>query len=133
MPAYLNKFDENLSFIDNVNKNILQRATFLYDEATFLLKEELRTPTNYELILEAISKGRNRISEISDETGIPVRNLPKYVRVLINPGFVTREWAVVLKKTRDIKTGSIYALADNFMKFWYTYVYPARSILEINT
>lgn len=40
--------------------------------------------------------------------------------------------AVVLKKTRDIKTGSIYALADNFMKFWYTYVYPARSILEIN-
>jgi hypothetical protein len=41
----LNKFDENISFIDNVNKNILQRATFLYDEATFLLKEELRTPT----------------------------------------------------------------------------------------
>ena len=133
VPAYRNKFDENLSFIDNVNKNILQRATFLYDEATFLLKEELRTPTNYELILEAISKGRNRISEISDETGIPVQNLPKYLRVLITPGFVTKEWAVILKKTRDIKTGSIYALADNFMKFWYTYVYPARSILEINT
>lgn len=54
------------------------------------------------------------------------------MRVLIDPGFVTREWAVVLKKTQDIKTGSTYALADNFMKFWYTYVYPARSILEIN-
>ncbi len=75
VPAYLNKFDQNLSFIDNVNKNILQRATFLYDEATFLLKEELRTPTNYELILEAISKGKRRISEISDETGILVQNL----------------------------------------------------------
>ncbi|MDR7665827.1 ATP-binding protein [Methanosarcina sp. Z-7115] len=132
VPAYLNKFDQNLSFIDNVNKNILQRATFLYDEATFLLKEELRTPTNYELILETISKVRNRVSEISDETGISVQNLPKYLRVLINIGFVTKEWAVVLKKTQDIKTGSIYPLADNFMKFWYTYVYPARSILEIN-
>ncbi len=132
VPAYLNKFDENLSFIDNVNEKILQRATFLYDEAAFLLKEELRTRTNYELILEAISKGKNRISEISDQTGIPVQNLPKYLRVLINLGFVTKEWAAVLKKPRDIKTGSIYTLADNFIRFWYTYVYPSRSILEIN-
>lgn len=75
-----------------MNKNILQRATFLYDEATFLLKEELRSPTNCELILEAISKGRNRMSEISDETGIPVQNLPKYLHVLINLGFVTKKW-----------------------------------------
>lgn len=132
VPAYLNKFDPNLSFIDNVFENILQRATFLYDEAAFLLKEELRAPTNYELILEAISKGKRRISEISDETGIPVQNLPKYLRVLINLGIVAKDWPVVLKKSRDIKTGSIYALADNFMNFWYTFVYPLRSILEIN-
>lgn len=132
VPAYLNKFDQSLSFIYNVNKNILQRATFLYDEASFLLKEELRSPTGYELILEAISKGRSRISEISDETGIPVQNLPKYLRVLINLGIVAKDWPVVLRKSRDIRTGSIYALADNFMNFWYTFVYPARSILEIN-
>ena len=132
VPAYLNKFDESLSFIDNVNKNILHRAIFLYDEATFLLKEELREPTNYELILEAISKGKNRVFQISDETGMPVNNVPKYLRVLMGLGFVTKEWPVTLKKARDIKTGSIYALSDNFMKFWYTYVYPTRSILEIN-
>ena len=132
VPAYLNKFDESLSFIDNVNKNILHRATFLYDETTFLLKEELREPTNYELILEAISKGKNRVFQISDETGMPVNNVPKYLRVLIGLGFVTRERPVTLKKTRDIRTGSIYSLSDNFIKFWYTYVYPTRSILEIN-
>ena len=132
VPAYLNKFDESLSFIDNVNKNILHRATFLYDETTFLLKEELREPTNYELILEAISKGKNRVFQISDETGMPVNNVPKYLRVLIGLGFVTREWPVTFKKTRDIRTGSIYSLSDNFIKFWYTYVYPTRSILEIN-
>lgn len=132
VPAYLNKFDEDLAFIDNVNKNILQRATFLYDEATFLLKEELREPTNYELILEAISKGKNRVSEIANETGIPVHNIPKYLRVLMGLGFISQEWPVTLKKNRDIRTGSIYALSDNFMKFWYTYVFPTRSILEIN-
>jgi len=132
IPAYLNKFDEKLSFIDNVNKNILNRATFLYDEATFLLKEELREPTKYELILEAISNGKNRVSEISNKTGMPVNNIPKYLRVLIGLGFVTKEWPTTLKKTRDIRTGSIYAISDNFMKFWYTYVYPTRSILEIN-
>lgn len=132
MPAYLNKFDKSLSFIDNVNRNIMHRATFLYDEATFLLKEELREPAKYELILEAISKGKNRVSEISNETGIPVNNIPKYLRVLIGLGFVTREWPIVLKKARDIKIGSIYIISDNFIKFWYTYVYPTRSMLEIN-
>jgi len=132
VPAYLNKFDPNLPFIDNVNKNILHRATFLYDEAIFLLKEELREPTSYELILEAISRGKSRVSEIADETGIPVHNIPKYLRVLIGLGFLSREWPVTLKKTRDIKTGSVYALSDNFMRFWYTYVFPTRSILEIN-
>ena len=132
VPAYLNKFDQDLPFIDNVNKNILHRATFLYDEAIFLLKEELREPTNYELILEAISRGKSRVSEIADETGIPVHNIPKYLRVLIGLGFLSREWPVTLKKTRDIKTGSVYALSDNFMRFWYTYVFPTRSILEIN-
>jgi len=132
VPAYLNKFDQDLSFIENVNKNILHRATFLYDEAIFLLKEELREPTNYELILEAISRGKSRVSEIADETGIPVHNIPKYLRVLIGLGFLSREWPVTLKKTRDIKTGSVYALSDNFMRFWYTYVFPTRSMLEIN-
>ena len=132
VPAYLNKFDENLSFIDNVNKNILHRATFLYDETTFLLKEELREPAKYELILEAISKGKNRVSEISNETGIPVNNIPKYLRVLMGLGFVTKEWPIILKKTRDIRTGSIYTISDNFIKFWYTYVYPTRAMLEIN-
>lgn len=132
VPAYLNKFDQNLPFIDNVNKNILQRATFFYDEATFLLKEELREPTSYELILEAISRGKNRVSEIADETGIHVYNVPKYLRVLIGLGFLSREWPVTLKKSREIKTGSIYALSDNFLKFWYTYVFPTRSMLEIN-
>lgn len=132
MPAYLDKFDQDLSFIDNVNKNVLHRAAFLYDEATFLLKEELREPTSYELILEAVSKGKNRVSEIADETGIHVHNIPKYLRVLIGLGFLSREWPVTLKKNRDIKTGSIYTLSDNFMRFWYTYVFSTRSMLEIN-
>jgi hypothetical protein len=58
--------------------------------------------------------------------------MPKYLRVLMGLGFISQEWPVTLKKNRDIRTGSIYALSDNFMKFWYTYVFPTRSILEIN-
>ena len=81
VPAYLNKFDKSLSFIDNVNKNILHRATFLYDEATFLLKEELREPAKYELILEAISKDKERVFAISKETGIALKNRSEESRV----------------------------------------------------
>ncbi len=132
VPAYLNKFESDLSFMGNVDKNILHRATFLYDEAIFLLKEELREPTKYELILEAISEGKTRVSEISQRTNIPVNNIPKYLRVLIGLGFISKEWPVVLKGTRNIKTGSVYTISDKFMKFWYTYIYPSRSLMEVN-
>jgi AAA+ ATPase superfamily predicted ATPase len=118
--------------MENVDKNILHRATFLYDEATFLLKEELREPTKYELILEAISEGKTRVSEISQRTDIPVNNIPKYLRVLMGLGFINKEWPVILKGTRNINKGSIYTISDNFMKFWYTYIYPSRSLLEVN-
>lgn len=132
VPAYLNKFDEEKSFQENIDEKILKRATFLNDEAIFLLKEELREPANYESILEAISKGKNRVSEIADESGIPVQNVPKYLRVLINLGFVSRLHPVILKKNREIRTNTIYEISDNFLKFWYMFVYPARSDIEIN-
>lgn len=132
VPAYLNKFEEENKFPENIENKILKRATFLNDEAIFLLREELREPANYELILEAISKGKSRVSEIADETGMPIQNVPKYLRVLINLGFVKRLHPVVLKKNRDIKTNTIYEVSDNFLKFWYTFVYPAKSEIEIN-
>jgi DNA-binding IclR family transcriptional regulator len=43
------------------------------------------------MILEAISKGKNHVSEISNEIGIPVQNLPKYLCSLINLGFAAKE------------------------------------------
>ncbi len=132
VPAYLNKFDRSLDFAENINENMLNRATFLYEEATFLLREELREPTNYELILEAISRGKNRVSEIANETGMSVNNVPKYLRVLMGLGLVCREFPAISKKAREIKAGSIYALSDPFLKFWYTYIFPTRSILELN-
>jgi hypothetical protein len=132
VPAYLNKFEEENTFSGNIEEKILKRSIFLNDEAVFLLKEELREPANYELILEAISKGKNRVSEIADETGMPVQNIPKYLRVLINLGFVKRLHPVILKKNRDIKTNTIYEVSDNFLKFWYSFVYPAKSEIEIN-
>ena len=132
IPAYLLKFDSDRTFIENVDQRVLKRATFLYDEAIFLLKEELREPTNYELILEAISKGKSKMSLIADETGISVHNIPKYLRVLINLGLIVKEYPVCLKKNKGKRSASVYKVSDNFFSFWYRYVFPARSELETN-
>ncbi|MBC2695464.1 MAG: ATP-binding protein [Desulfobacteraceae bacterium] len=115
-----------------MDKRVLKRATFIYDEAIFLLKEELREPTNYELILEAISKGKSKMSLIADETGIAVHNIQKYLRVLINLGFIAKEYPVCLKKNKGIRSASIYKVSDNLFSFWYRYVFPVRSELETN-
>jgi AAA+ ATPase superfamily predicted ATPase len=128
VPAYLAKFDPDKGLWVNVEQKILDRTELLYDEPQILLKEELREPTTYQIVLEAIAAGKGRVSEIANLTGIPFYNLPKYLRVLVNLGFVEKRYPVTAKRPRPRDT--FYALKDNFFNFWFRYVWPHRSEIE---
>ena len=52
-PLYLNKF-MGKSYIEVVKKEILQKGQPLYEEVEFLLREELKEPRNYFVILEVL-------------------------------------------------------------------------------
>jgi len=99
----------------------------LYNEAYILLSEELRTPHTYNLILEAISLGNTRISEISNYTGIEAKDLPFYLNVLSNLGIVKREVPITEKKRS--KKG-IYLIDDEYFRFWFRFVSPHKEEIE---
>jgi uncharacterized protein len=127
IPAYLQKFNAQDSFWENVQHKILMKGEFLYEEADFLLREELREPRNYAAILQAIALGASTYGEIVNETGLERSMLSKYLSILEELNFVQRVYPVEAKvKPRKGQ----YGIADNYLNFWFKYVFPNRIDLE---
>jgi hypothetical protein len=127
IPAYLLKFDPHLDLWQNIEKNILAKGEFLYEEAEFLLREELREPRNYSLILKAIAQGANTYGEILTQTNLDKSILSKYTSVLEDLNFIRREYPIAIKPKPRKGT---YTIADNYLNFWFKYIFPNKTELE---
>jgi AAA+ ATPase superfamily predicted ATPase len=125
VPAYLEQFDPDQSLLDNVERAILSKGAFLYEEPEFLLRQELREPPTYMAILEAIAAGATRVSEIGNEIGRDASSLSRYLQNLTRIGVVERETPVT-----DPDGRGVYRITDQFLRFWFRYVLPNRVTLE---
>jgi len=119
IPKYLELFDDTLSLRQNVVKLFLSTAGFLYEEPSNLLKQELREPIKYNLIIEAVAKGSSRLNEIATRTGLDTSAVSNYITSLISLGIMRKEMALTEEKN---KKKTLYALADTMFVFWYRYV-----------
>ena len=125
VPAYLAQFERELSLRENVDRHILSKGEFLYEEPEFLLRQELREPATYMGILEAIASGATRVTEIANEIGKDASTLSRYLTNLDRLALVERETPVT-----DPDGRGVYQITDQFLRFWFRYVYPNRSTLE---
>jgi len=130
MPAYLLELKKELSLDENIKANIFKKTSFLYNEVEFILKEELREPKNYLSILKAISWSKTKFGEISNSTGLEKNILTKYIDVLVKLQLMEKEVPVTEENLQKSKQG-IYKISDNFLRFWFLYVFPYKSDLEI--
>lgn len=128
IPAYLIKFSGRDVF-SNVKEKILKKGELLYEEPEFILREELREPTNYFSIIKAISFGKTRINEISQISYLPVVKIPRYLGVLERLNILKREVPITERNPARSKKG-LYKIQDNLFRFWFRYVYPNKSDIE---
>lgn len=134
-PAYLQAFatprppqgDRDQPFLSVIADRVLARGTFLYDEARFLLQQELREPRNYFAVLEAIAAGRTRLNEIKQATGLD--GVTAYLNTLQELWLVERTVPATEGQPHKSRRG-IYRLRDNFFRFWFRFVHPNRTLLE---
>ena len=130
VPAYLEQVRPHESILRNISELILARNTFLHNEVDFLLREELREPRDYYVILRAIAQGKRKLSEIMNDTGFDKAHLSRYLDILRSLGFVEKE-VPVTEKSPDKSRLGLYRLHDRFFAFWFKYVLPNRGRLEI--
>lgn len=125
-PLYLSKFDPDKPVEENIRNRILTKGSDLYEEPEILLLQETRDPSAYMSILKTIASGKTKFSEIADACGIDREKLPKYLGVLINRLRLIRRVKPLREKGR-----SIYEITSNFIRFWFKYVLPNKSLLEL--
>jgi len=128
IPLYLNLFSDEESVFDNIKEKVLRKGELLYEEVEFLLREELREPRYYMLILRAISSGRSKFGDISTATGLRKEKLTSYLSTLQDLDIVERRVPVTENPLKSRR--GLYRIKDNFINFWFRYVYPNRSDLE---
>jgi AAA+ ATPase superfamily predicted ATPase len=124
-PFYLAQVDENLSVEENIKQKILRKGELLYEEPEFLLREELREPRVYKLILKYIALDYNTLGKLADVTGLDRGNLSKYIETLERLDILG--YHLPYKKRKR----GIYYIKDNFINFWFRFVYPNMGDLEI--
>lgn len=128
IPMYLMEFDERNSVKENIKKNILSRGRILYQEPKFVLNQEFSNAQAYFSIFEALAAGKNTVKEIADTSGIEPGNLNKYLNVLIRLHYVEKRYPMFHEKN---KKRVRYGIRDNFFDFWFRFVNPNLSELEV--
>ena len=139
IPAYLNRFmlhssnhsqDTPQSTLEQCLKNeLLTPQGYLFDEVNFLLRTELREPRTYASLLHVIAGGATRLNEISQRVGLDPTNANKYLSVLRELGLIRRETPVTERAPQKSRKG-LYKIEDNYVKFWFRFVLPNRSLIE---
>ncbi len=130
IPAYWKYFSANKDIFLNIQDHVLKKGEVLYEEVEFLLREELREPRYYFALLQAIAQGKRKLSEIVNATGINTSVANKYLSVLADLHIIKKELPITEEKPFKSKKG-LYLISDQFFNFWFKYVFPRKSELEI--
>jgi AAA+ ATPase superfamily predicted ATPase len=131
MPYYLSAFTDSIDVLANVRAQILDPYGVLCNEPQLLLMEELRAPQNYFSILRAIAQGHTRLGEIANAAGVgDATTAVRYLDTLREMRVVMRSVPATQSCPEKSRKG-IYQIADHFFRFWFRYVHPFYSSLDI--
>jgi hypothetical protein len=127
-PRYHALISPQRSLRDEICSHILNPLGLLHNEPeVLLLSSQVRDPAPYNSALRAIARGNTRFNEIAQDVGASSSQLSFYLRGLTEMDWIRREYP--FGETSDRR--AIYRASDNFLLFWYRFVAPGRSEMEI--
>lgn len=127
MSLYLDEVAREGPLRDRIAGRVLNPRGPLFNDPREVLEEELRTPGTYYSLLEELSTGRMSLSEMASALGRRTTDIQGYLRTLREMRIVER-WAPVT--ARDEERNHRYGLADDFMRFWFRFVFPFQEELK---
>lgn len=129
VPKYIESFLGIEDLYDGIEKRILNTQSYLYEEPYFLLQKEVSEIGSYFSLIKAIAMGNRKLSEIAATIEVKQTSLTKYLKTLIDLDLIEREVPITEPNPEKSKSG-LYKIKDNFIAFWFKFVYPYRAYLE---
>ncbi len=130
VPKYLEMFEDSTNIYESIEKNILNPNAYLYNEPQFILQNEVNAPVTYFSILEIIAGGEHKIGNIAGKLNKNVQNITSFISKLIELDIIYKDVPITESNPSKSKKG-LYFIKDNFFRFWFNYVLPHKSQLEI--
>jgi len=130
VPKYLEMFKNAADIYESIEKNILDTNAYLYNEPQFILQNEVSEPITYFSLLEIIAGGEHKIGNIAGKLNKNVQNITSFMSKLIELDIIYKEVPITESNPSKSKKG-LYFIKDNFFRFWFNYVLPYKSQLEI--
>ena len=129
VPKYIELFSESSDIYRAIQKCVLNRSGYLYDEPHFLLQQEVSEVGSYFSIIKAIAAGNHKLSTIAAVLEVKSTNLTKYLKTLIDLDILERRVPVTEENPEKSKRG-LYKIKDNYLRFWFAFIYPNMSFIE---
>lgn len=131
VPKYLEFFEDGRPLEEQLKDAVFSKNGFLYEEPNFLLKSEFLTAVNYFSIIKTIADGNHKLGKIASALGQESSSLTPYLSTLSELGFIEKRTPITEKNPEKSRKG-LYFIADNFLRFWFCYVYPYKGELELD-
>ncbi|MDI6857197.1 MAG: DUF234 domain-containing protein [Dehalococcoidia bacterium] len=131
IPAYLQHWTPRASLAEQVQQTMLSPGHALFREGEELLRTEFHQEALYASILRAVATGEERPSDIARAVGRrSADEIFDHLRRLQELRFLRREVPVTeLERPRTQRV--LYRLADPYLRFWFRFVSPFRSFLQL--
>ena len=130
VPRYWELRESRNSLDDALWHNILSVNGALYEEPIKLFQDDVKDIVKTSTIMSYIGTGANRLSEIAGRCDEQATNLSRPLKKLIDLGFLEKDVPFGIDEKNAKK--SLYKIADPFMAFYYQFVVPNRSFIELN-
>ena len=132
VPGYMNRFTSKRDLKENICRNILSRNGYMHKAAEQLIGSNLRELSVYNTILSCIASGNNKLNDIYLATGYSRAKISVYMKNLAAFDMIEKVVSFETGGWENSKKG-IYRIKDNFIHFWYYFVYPHLSDLYLMT
>lgn len=129
VPRYWELREHRQSLMEALWHTTLSINGILNEEPVKLFQDDVKDIVKTSTIMSFVSMGANRLSEIATRCNEPATNLSRPLKKLTDLGFLEKEVPFGIDEKNAKK--SLYKVADPFMAFYYRFVVPNLSFIEL--
>lgn len=128
VPGYINRFNPKQDLKTNICRQILSPSGYLFHAAEEVIGGQLRELSVYETILANIAGGCDKLNDLYIKTGFSRAKISVYMKNLSAFDIISKVVSFETGGWENAKKG-IYRIRDNYVNFWFHFVYPHLSDL----